>query len=72
MEVKSTTSLPECNEGPEAFERFDALVDSVLKVPRSLIERRQRAYRKKVDANPHRRGPKRKIKPDASDHAEGS
>jgi hypothetical protein len=63
-------TLPECNEGPEAFQRFDALVDSVLAVPHSLIERRQRAYRKKVDANPNRRGPKRKVKPSASsDHA---
>jgi hypothetical protein len=59
-------TLPDCIEGPKAFERFDALVDSVLAVPHSLIERRQRAYRKKVDANPNRRGPKRKVKPSAS------
>jgi hypothetical protein len=58
--------LPECNEGPEAASRFDAEVGFVLSVPRSLIERRERAYRKKVDANPNRRGPKRKVKPSAS------
>jgi hypothetical protein len=69
----ATPPLPECHEGPDAFQRFDSLVESVLAVPHSLIERRQRAYRKKVDANPNRRGPKRKVKPHASsDHAEGS
>lgn len=65
--------LPDCYEGPEAFERFDVLVDNVLSVPHSLIERRQRAYRKKVDANPNRRGPKRKVKLSAAlDHEAGS
>jgi hypothetical protein len=63
------TPLPECHEGPEAFQRFDAFVDSVLAAPHSLLKRRERAYRKKVDANPNRRGPKRKVKPSASsDH----
>ena len=33
---------------------------AILAVPKSLILRRQRAYRKKVDANPNRPGPKRK------------
>jgi hypothetical protein len=51
--------LPECHEGPDAFERFDATM-LALQVPKSLILRRQRAYRKKVDANPNRPGPKRK------------
>jgi hypothetical protein len=67
-----TRPLPECHEGPEAFERFDALVSAVLATPHKLIERRQRAYRKKVDANPNRRGPKRKLSgPLASGRAEG-
>jgi hypothetical protein len=52
--------LPECHEGPDAFERFDATMLALLQVPKSLVLRRQRAYRKKVDANPNRRGPKRK------------
>ncbi len=52
--------LPECHEGQEAFERFDATMSAILSVPKSLILRRQRAWRKKVDANPNRRGPKRK------------
>lgn len=52
--------LPECHEGKEAFERFDATMSALLSVPKSLVVRRQRAWRKKVDANPNRRGPKRK------------
>jgi hypothetical protein len=52
--------LPDCHEGPEAYERFDATMGILLTVPKSLIVRRQKAYRKKVDANPNRRGPKRK------------
>ena len=54
------TPLPECHEGPDAFERFDATMSALLSVPKKLILRRQRAYRKKVDANPNRPGPKRK------------
>jgi len=57
---EDTTPLPDCHEGPEAYERFDATMGLLLSVPKSLILRRQRAHRKKVDANPNRRGPKRK------------
>lgn len=53
-------NFPECHEGAEAFERFDAMMSAIMEVPKSLIIRRQRAYRKNVDANPNRRGPKRK------------
>jgi hypothetical protein len=66
MKTEPATPMPECYEGQEAFERFDALVGAVLAVPHSLIERRQRAYRKKVESNPNRRGPKRKVTPSAS------
>ncbi len=52
--------LPDCHEGQEAYERFDATMSLLLSVPKSLVARRQRAHRKKVDANPNRRGPKRK------------
>jgi hypothetical protein len=73
MKTEHVTPMPECVEGPEAFARFDALVGAVLAVPHALIERRQRAYRKKVEANPNRRGPKRKVNPSAvSGHAEES
>jgi hypothetical protein len=60
------SELPECHEGPEAYERFEATMSAILVVPKSLILRRQRAWRKKVDANQNRRGPKRKaeIAPD--------
>jgi hypothetical protein len=51
---------PEYIEGPEAWTRFDALVDTVFSVPREEMLRRESEYRKQVDANPRRRGPKRK------------
>jgi hypothetical protein len=53
-------------EGPEAFHRFDATMGALLAVPASTLARRERVYRKKVEANPNRRGPKRKVKPSAS------
>ena len=56
----SEDQLPECHEGPEAYERFDTTMSALLAVPKSLVLRRQRAWRKKVDANPNRRGPKPK------------
>jgi len=68
MKTEPATQLPECAEGLEAAARFDSEVRFLLSVPHSLIERRERAYRKTVDANPNRRGPKRKVKPSASDH----
>jgi hypothetical protein len=52
--------LPECHEGERAFQRFDATMSALLTVPKKTIVRRQKAYRKKVDANPNRRGPKRR------------
>lgn len=63
MSESDDIQLPECHEGPEAYERFDATMSALLVVPKSLVLRRQRAYRKKVDANPNRRGPKRKSEP---------
>jgi hypothetical protein len=62
MKTEPATPLPECIEGPEAFQRFDSAVRDILSVPHSLLKRRERAYRKKVEANPNRRGPKRKSK----------
>ncbi len=60
MESKPPKPLPECTEGPEAVQRFDALVGKLLSVPKTVILEREAAYRKQVDANPRRRGPKRK------------
>jgi hypothetical protein len=54
------------------LEAFDALVRKVLSVPHSEIMRREAEYQKKSLANPRRRGPKRKVKSSASDHAAGS
>ena len=45
------------------YERFTALVEGVLSVPKSVVKERLAEYRKQVDANPNRRGPKRKVKP---------
>jgi hypothetical protein len=58
MEDKAT--LPDLHEGPEASARFDKAVRDLLSVPRSTLVRREKAYRKKVAANPRKRGPKRK------------
>jgi len=48
------------------FTAFAALVGKVLSVSHDEIQRREAAYRKQVEANPKRRGPKRKVKPSAS------
>jgi hypothetical protein len=49
-------------EGPEAYTRFRDAMKRVLAVPHSEIQRRIAEHRKEVDANPKRRGPKRKRK----------
>lgn len=62
MDTEPLTQLPDCHEGPQAFQRFDASVRQILSVPHSTLVRRERAYKKKAAANPNRRGPKPKIK----------
>jgi hypothetical protein len=62
------SELPDCYEGEEAFQRFDATMSALLAVPKKTIVRRQKAYRKKVDANPNRRGPKRKSEQPGPSH----
>lgn len=57
------TQTEEMIEGPKAFQRFDRTVRDLLSVPHCTIVRRERAYRKKAEANPNRRGPKRKTPP---------
>jgi hypothetical protein len=66
MESDPSASLPECIEGPEAFRRFDQGMTQILSVSHATLVRREKKYRKTVDANPNRRGPKRKVKPSAS------
>jgi hypothetical protein len=41
------------------YQRFTKVVDAVLSISREEMLRREAEYRKQVDANPHRRGPKR-------------
>lgn len=60
MEKKTTGTVPECYEGPEAFSRFDKEIRFLLSVPRTTLVKREKKYRAKVDQNPKRRGPKRK------------
>jgi hypothetical protein len=62
---EATVKLPDCHEGPQAFQRFDESVRQILSVPHSTLVRREHAYKKKVAANPNRRGPKPKVKPSA-------
>jgi hypothetical protein len=65
MEImKPATS--EMIEGKEAFTRFENAMRAVVAVPRAVVQKRIKEHRKAVDANPNRRGPKRKVKPSAS------
>ena len=51
------------------YEAFTTLVDHLLVVSPEEMKRREAEYRKRVDANPNRRGPKRKIvKPPSASH----
>jgi len=53
---------PEPIEGPEAAALFDALVRKVLSIPHEEIMRREAEYKRQSLLNPHRRGPKPKVK----------
>jgi len=44
----------------EEFDRFTALVDQVIAVPRSELQKREEEYQRESKANPKRRGPKPK------------
>jgi len=48
------------------YNRFTRLVDQVLSVSREEMQQREAEYKKRADANPRKRGPKRKVKPSAS------
>lgn len=47
---------------PTEAEAFNALLGKVLSVPKAEILRREAEYKKRADANPKKRGPKRKAK----------
>jgi len=44
----------------EEFEKFTGLVDRVLAVPHSVIQKRVAEAKKQADKNPRKRGPKPK------------
>lgn len=52
----------------EEYQRFTNLVDNLLTISHEEMQQREAEYRKQVDANPKRRGPKRgsKRKPKAA------
>ena len=52
-------------EGPEAYQRFDSTLRTLLTVPHSELMRREKAYKKQAAKNPNKRGPKPKAKPSA-------
>jgi hypothetical protein len=45
------------------FKAFTDLVDRVLAVPHSVIQKRVEAAREQADKNPRKRGPKKKKRP---------
>jgi hypothetical protein len=51
---------PEYVEGSEAATRFQNAMKSLVAIPHTEIMRREAEYKKQSEANPHRRGPKRK------------
>jgi hypothetical protein len=53
---------PEMIEGPEAWNRFENAMKTVLSVPHSEIQKRIEAQRQEAAQNPNRRGPKPKSK----------
>jgi hypothetical protein len=44
----------------EAFTRFTRAMRQILSVPKDELLRREAEYKKQADANPNKRGPKRK------------
>lgn len=48
-----------CDEGPQAFERFQGAMKRLLAVPHAEIQRREAEYKKRAALHP-KRGPKSK------------
>jgi hypothetical protein len=49
------------------YEAFTNAVERLMAVPKAEILRREAEYKRQADLNPHKRGPKRRIKlPSAS------
>jgi hypothetical protein len=47
------------------YEAFTNAVEHLMSIPKAEILRREAEYKKRADANPRKRGPKRKVKPSA-------
>ena len=47
------------------YERFTSAVKHIMSVPKTEILRREAEYKEQADKNPHKRGPRRKVKPSA-------
>jgi hypothetical protein len=45
---------------PKEYQAFTSLVDRLLAVPKSELDRREAEYRKDAQKNPRKRGPKPK------------
>jgi hypothetical protein len=45
---------------PKEYQAFTSLVDRLLTVSKSEVDRRQAEYRKQAEKNPRKRGPKPK------------
>jgi hypothetical protein len=56
---------PEYEEGPQAWARFQKAMTAIVQVPHAVIQQRIEEHRRQAAKNPHRRGPKPKIKPSA-------
>ena len=54
------------------YDAFTNAVEHLMAIPKAEIMRREAEYKKQADANPRKRGPKPKVKPTPSDHAEAS
>lgn len=57
---------PEYINGPEAWKRFNAAMVKVMAVSHEELQRRIAAEKEKAALNPHKRGPKPKLKPKPS------
>jgi hypothetical protein len=56
----------DAHPSPE-FKKFDALMGKMLSVSHEEMQRREAEYKRQSALNPNRRGPKRKVKPLASE-----
>jgi hypothetical protein len=61
--VNVMKSKPEYEEGPQAWARFQKAMAAIVMVPHAVIQKRIEEHRRQATRNPHKRGPKPKIRP---------